>query len=148
MTLFFFALTLLCHYFSTHLPCCALIFLRTRLPCGTLLCLYFSLRLPCYAIILLYAYPAVTLSYSNTILKPPVASHMRDFRSRLRSETPSSLPRILVSVLAWIVDSAVNGTSPTARSGYATPFFAAATVQMEGSDARDKGESSCWFEKS
>ncbi len=71
------SLTLLCSYFSSHLPCCALIFFRTYpavpLSCfaSTLLCAIFFRHLPCCAviffgahllccaIILLFAYPAV-----------------------------------------------------------------------------------------
>ncbi len=47
--LFLFSLTLLCPYFSTHLPCCALIFFRAHLPCCALF--FFRAHLPCCTLI-------------------------------------------------------------------------------------------------
>ena len=72
-------LTLLCSYFSSHLPCCALILFSLtllypsfyfHLPCYafilfslTLLCASFYFHLPCCALNFIFAYPAVRLFY-------------------------------------------------------------------------------------
>src|SRR6266480_3013374 len=58
--LFFVALTLLCHYFSSHLPCWALIFLLTYPAVPS-----FYFHLPCCALIFLRTYPAVPSFYSH-----------------------------------------------------------------------------------
>jgi len=67
--LFFFALTLLCSHFSSRLPCCALIFLRTYSVLRTLLCL------PCsaYPAVFLFFF-ALTLLWSHFILTYPAVS--------------------------------------------------------------------------
>jgi len=58
--------TLLCRYFSSHLPCCAIIFLRTY-PAGCLF--FFSLTLLCPHFI--FTYPAeVLIFFALTLLCP------------------------------------------------------------------------------
>ena len=55
-----------------HLPCCALIFLRTPAVL-TLLCSYFPLRLPCCDLIFLRTYPAVLFFFFRTYSAVPLS---------------------------------------------------------------------------